>query len=399
MVSRDIVGASEPVGSEESLDEEDTHLVSQLSVSFDDPDMAQVAYETAMYLYNEHKRIQRQIRIQTPPQTGSTANSCAKGRDDKDGKATKPVIHVRLSSNMEDPYDVCWNCGKPVTDAQGGPTIFWSTMFVSESTMSKRPCCSKECLIEYGEGKAGVPKQEMRAKWEQISKRTQSATSRTGQSYNTDLHAEGGKVQQSERSLGIEMSREGEASPSEDESDDPIATLHPDGTHSMGTVRGLPDRDKIRWKFNDQGVRYPTWLKEAVPYSDGRRLHRLGFHSGAIEPIIAPAVSELGGAMEPTLAEAMLTERTVGELAGDTLAEMGDPELDELYVKKRSIREDRMHIVGDRSKLWKMLQQLDHQEHRLQQAETDVDIQIHESVIRNEYHWNREKQSAILGVI
>ena len=58
-----------------------------------------------------------------------------------------------------------------------------------------------------------------------------------------------------------------------------------------------------------------------------------------------------------------------------------------------------MHIVGDRSKLWKMLQQLDHQEHRLQQAETDVDIQIHESVIRNEYHWNREKQSAILGVI
>ena len=55
MVSRDIVGASEPVGSGESLDEEDTHLVSQLSVSFDDPDMAQVAYETAMYLYNEHK--------------------------------------------------------------------------------------------------------------------------------------------------------------------------------------------------------------------------------------------------------------------------------------------------------------------------------------------------------
>ena len=106
-------------------------------------------------------------------------------------------------------------------------------------------------------------------KREQISKRTQSAPSSAGQSYSTNLQAEGVTAQQIRKTLGIEMSKEDEASPSKEEYDKPIATLHPDGTHSMGTVRDLPDQANLRWKFNDQGARYPTWCADgASQYSD-----------------------------------------------------------------------------------------------------------------------------------
>ena len=139
-------------------------------------------------------------------------------------------------------------------------------MFVPESSMSKKPCCSIECLIECCAGKPGFPIKEAQTKWEQISKRTQSAPSSAGQSYSTNLPAEGVTAQQVRRMLGTEMSREDEAGPSEEEYDEPIATLHPDGTHSMGTVRDLPDQANIRWRTSDQGAHYPIWWDEY--YSD-----------------------------------------------------------------------------------------------------------------------------------
>ena len=253
----------------ERKDKEDAHLVSQLSSSLDDPDIAQVTVETAKYLAAEHKRLQREARERdaysafgvAPPSTGSTG-SVGKGKGTKAGKTAKHAKQTR-SSGTEDPDEVCWNCGRTITDAQGKQIIYWTTMFVSESSMSKRPCCSIECLTECCAGKPGFPIKEAQIKREQISKRTQSAPSSAGQSYSTNLPAEGAAAQQVRKMLGTEMSREGEAGPSEEEYNKPIATLHPDGTHSMGTVRDLPDQANIRWRFNDQGARYPTWCNES----------------------------------------------------------------------------------------------------------------------------------------